>query len=191
MDWSKYVKQFKRQAKKAGHDGDYVQRCLAYAHSLYQKNLPIIYDQRHLALLVGYSPDYIYRAANGSQHFYRNFKIPKHAGGFRDIAEPLPSLKEIQKWILSNILYGCEPSPFAKAFVPKRSIRENARFHRRQPMVLSLDIVNFLGPYPQIKFTVSIKGLVIVNPFPQCLLNFAPLIEVFHKEHQQAQPYQI
>lgn len=145
MDWSQYVKQFKQQAKEAGHDGDYIHRCLTYANSLYQKGLPIIYDQIHLALLVGYSPDYIYRASNAQQHFYRYFQIPKHTGGVRDIAEPLPSLKEIQKWILTNILYRCEPSKFAKAYVPKRSIRENARFHRRQPMVLSLDVENFFG----------------------------------------------
>jgi RNA-directed DNA polymerase len=103
MGWSQYVKQFKQQATKAGYDADYIHRCLTYAYSLNQKGLPIIYDQRHLALLVGYSLDYIYRASNGQQHFYRYFTIPKHTGGVRDIAEPLPSLKEIQKWILNNI----------------------------------------------------------------------------------------
>jgi RNA-directed DNA polymerase len=145
MDWFQYVKQFKQQAKKVGFDGDYVHRCLTYANNLYQKGLPIIYDQRHLSLLVGYSADYIYKASNSPQHFYRYFEIPKHTGGVREIAEPLPSLKEIQKWILTNILYRCDPSKFAKAYVPKRSIRENARFHRRQPMVLSLDVENFFG----------------------------------------------
>ena len=61
----------------------------------------------------------------------------------RLISEPLPNLKKIQKWILENILYRAEVSPYAKAYIPGKSIKDNVRFHRRQKKVLSLDIKQF------------------------------------------------
>lgn len=143
MNWQNYAKRFRREARKAGRGDDYIERCLTYAKSLYKAGLPIIYDQEHLALLVGYSIEYLCKVSNAQTHSYRKFRIPKVSGGWRKIAEPLPSLKEIQRFILDNILYKCEPSKFAKAFIPGKSIRENARFHRNQPMVLSLDIQDF------------------------------------------------
>lgn len=145
MKWQNYSKRFRRGARKAGRDEDYIKRCLSYAKALYRKGLPITYDQEHLALLCGYSIEYLRKVSNAQTCSYRNFRIRKVSGGWRKIAEPLPSLKEIQRWILDNILYKCEASRFAKAFLPGRSIRGNARFHRNQPMVLSLDIEDFFS----------------------------------------------
>lgn len=62
-----------------------------------------------------------------------------------DIAEPLPNLKDIQKWILINILYKIPVSPYAKAYIKKKGIKENVRFYRRQKAVLTLDIHDFFG----------------------------------------------
>lgn len=62
-----------------------------------------------------------------------------------DIAEPLPNFKDIQKLILINILYKIPVSPYAKAYIKKKSIKENVRFHRRQKAVLTLDIHDFFG----------------------------------------------
>lgn len=148
MDWVKYKKAFRQEARRNGRDEAYIERCLTYAKSLQDKSLPVIYDQEHLASLVGYAPVYLCGASNAQGHFYRKFKVPKRAGGFRKISEPLPSLKEIQRWILENILYRCNFHKFAKAFIPGRSIRENARFHRNQQMVLSLDIHDFFSSIP-------------------------------------------
>ena len=52
-------------------------------------------------------------------------------------------MKEIQRWILENILYRFEVSPYAKAYIKNKSIKDNVRFHRRQRKVLSLDVKNF------------------------------------------------
>lgn len=148
MDWSAYYGRFRREAHKAGYDKDYIKRCLDYAKVLYRRSLPIIYDQEHLSLLVGYSVDYLRRASNASRAFYREFLIIKKSGGLRTISEPLPSLKEIQRWILDNILYKCKVSKFAKGFKKGLSIKDNARFHRGQKMVLSLDIRDFFSSIP-------------------------------------------
>lgn len=57
----------------------------------------------------------------------------------------MPNLKIIQRWILDNILNNIPVSPYAKGFVKDRSIKDSARFHRKQPKVLSLDISDFFG----------------------------------------------
>lgn len=147
-NWQQYVKDFREAALAHDYGDEYIQNCLQYARPLYEKNLPIIFDKEHLSGLVGYQLDYLLAACHSTPKFYRVFKVTKKQGGEREIAEPLPSLKEIQRWILDNILYKCEVSRFAKGFIPKVSIRDNARFHRNQPLVLSLDIKDF---FPSIK----------------------------------------
>ena len=145
MNWENYVSQFNQRAKQQDHDDAYIQRCLTYAHQLYAKNVSIIYDQKHLSLLVGYAYHYLRAASQTPQRFYRYFEIPKLSGGTRKIAEPLPSLKQIQNWLLQNILNRCQPSRYAKAFFPGRSIKENARFHCQQSHVLALDLEDFFN----------------------------------------------
>jgi RNA-directed DNA polymerase len=147
-NWQQYSNKFRETALEHGFDDEYIQACLNYALPLYEKGLPVIYDQEHLAKLVGYQLLYLLAASHSAPKFYRFFTLSKKAGGERQIAEPLPSLKEIQRWILDNILYRCETSRFAKGFIPEVSIRDNARFHRNQPQVLSLDIKDF---FPSIK----------------------------------------
>lgn len=55
----------------------------------------------------------------------------------------MPSLKEIQEWILKEILEKINVSPYSKAYVKGRSIRDNARFHKRQKKVLTMDLQDF------------------------------------------------
>lgn len=143
LDWDEYTEAFRAAALKQEYDDEYIETCFSYALPLVTKNLPLIYDAEHFSLLVGYDLDFVRIASYTAKSFYRYFSINKVSGGIREISEPLPSLKEIQRWILDNILYKCEVSKFAKGFVPEKSIKENARFHRKQPKVLSLDIENF------------------------------------------------
>lgn len=143
--WEKYKNEFKVQAKRNGFNKEEIERCLNYAAFLAKQHLPIIFDQQHLALLVGYQLSYLIKASNSPFWFYRTFTIKKRNGGSREIAEPLPSLKEIQKWILKEILEKCECSKYAKAYVLGTSIKENARFHRGQEKVLAIDIKDFFG----------------------------------------------
>jgi RNA-directed DNA polymerase len=145
LDWQQYVEKFKLASSEQGFNEEYIEACLKYASRLHEKNLPIVFDQEHLSLLVGYHLIYMVAVSHSAPKFYRVFEIDKKSGGTRKIAEPLPSLKEIQRWVLDNILYKCEPSKFAKGFIPKTSIRDNARFHRKQELVLSLDIKDFFS----------------------------------------------
>lgn len=145
MEWSKYEKNFREIAQKHDKNEKYCEKWIGYAKKLWEHNVPIVYNQEHLSKLVGYAPVYVYAASNSPEHFYRVFEISKKSGGKRQIAEPLPSLKEIQKWILHNVLVKMEVSPYAKAYIKGKSIKDNVRFHRNQEMVLSLDIHDFFG----------------------------------------------
>ena len=155
--WNDYKKRFKESALASGYSDDEVSEYLIYAKNLHQKRLPIIYDQTHLSLLVGYDVQYLRRITNAQYLFYRTFKIPKKSGGERTIEEPLPSLKEIQRWILDNILSKIQVSKHAKAFHKKRSIRSNAWYHQNKTYVLRIDVADFFG---SIKYNKVYKTFV-------------------------------
>lgn len=145
MKWAEYANSFSTTARQNGYPENEIEGYLKYANQLYSRKLPIIYDQTHFCLLVGYKEEFIFKVSNSQKHFYRSFKIPKKSHGFREISEPLPSLKEMQNWILHQILDNCKTSSYAKAYVKGRSIKENAKFHLNQQVLLTLDIENFFG----------------------------------------------
>ena len=157
MNFNQYKENFKREATKVGYNNRNINRCLNYAEELFSNNVPVIYDSTHLSLLVGYKKEYLKKAALYTKYFYRNFEITKKNGKKRAISEPLPSLKEVQHWILKNILYHVPTSPFAKAYKPNVSILENLKFHKNQPKVFTLDLENF---FPSIRFE-SIEKLFL------------------------------
>ena len=144
MKWIEYKSKFIEVAQKNNKNKKYCDRWLKYARNLWERDVPIIYTQDHLCALLGYEPTYVYAVSNSPHNFYHCYQISKKNGGKRSISEPLPTnLKEIQRWILENILYRFEVSPYAKAYIKDKSIKDNVRFHRRQRKVLSLDVKNF------------------------------------------------
>ena len=154
MDFTKYKYEFAKEAFKKGLTKNNVQHCLAYAKVLYSNNVPIIYNPSHLSALLGYKKEYLKKAALHTSYFYRDFEITKKNGKKRNISEPLPSLKEIQIWILKDILEKVPVSPFAKAYKPKTHLIENLKFHKNQPKVFTLDLENF---FPSIKMELVEK----------------------------------
>lgn len=149
MDWQRYQEDFRLEAFKQGKDAAFIHSCLLFAGNLYQQNLPIIFDQKHFCKLVGYSEEYVRAASNAQDRFYTKFSLPKKNGGERIIFAPYPSLKEIQRWILDNILNNIPISKYAKAYHAGSNLLENARFHKKQHIVLNLDIKDF---FPSIKY---------------------------------------
>lgn len=149
MTFDEYRIKFSTKAYQYGYSEVYVSKCLNYAARLFDKNLPVIYDFEHFCRLVGYSSSYIKRAVNSPRSFYYDYNVPKKNGnGVRLISQPFPSLKEIQYWILNNILYKLEVSPYAKAYVPHRKFKDNLRFHKNKKFVITYDVANF---FPSIK----------------------------------------
>lgn len=143
MEWLEYKTAFEAKAKENKKGNRYIKKWLSYAEILYNNNLPIIYTQKHLCALLGYLPNYVFAVSNSSENFYRYFYIPKKNHGVRPISEPLPNLKDIQEWILHNVLYCVDVSEYAKAYIPNKTIKDNVKFHRRQIKVMTLDIKHF------------------------------------------------
>ena len=149
MKWNEYENNFIQIAKMQGKTEEYCIQQLEYAKKLFANNFPIIYNQVHFCKLVGYAEEYVFSACNQPKSFYRTYYIPKRNGKKREISEPLPSLKEIQNWIYQEILCNVKVSSYAKAYVKGKSIKDNARFHKRQIKVLSMYIKDF---FPSIGF---------------------------------------
>ena len=147
-----YTKKFTEKALQNGYSEDNIKKCINYAIPLIKKDLPVIYNTTHLSQLVGYKVTYLKRAVKFPTYFYRSFMVKKKDGSFRQLNEPLPSLKEIQDWILNEILYKIKVSRYAKAYVPKRSIKEHTMYHTDEPKVLTLDVKKFFN---SIKFEIT------------------------------------
>src|SRR5690625_1514757 len=145
MNWINFEKKFLATAKQNKYSNKYIQDWLSYAKILYNNKVPIIFDYLHFSYLVGIHHTYIFKVANATGKFYRTFKIPKKSGGLRVIKEPLPNLKIIQRWILNNILIYQPISEFTKAYRIGHSIKDNARFHLNQKILLKIDIENYFG----------------------------------------------
>lgn len=148
MDWNEFCNHAKFQASVDGISEEELKKYLQYAKRLVRKDLPVIVDPYSLAKFIGIDFHYLCSMAYGTEHFYRNFLIPKKSGGTREISEPLPDLKQVQHWMLNNILNYIEISKYAKAYVKKQGVKSNARFHRGQKVLVSMDVKDF---FPSIK----------------------------------------
>lgn len=143
MKWELIEKNIKKECRSNHKSSDYINKYIAYCKKLFDNNLPIISSPEHFALLVGLEYQYVCNMAYASNQFYRHFSIPKSNGKPREIDEPLPDLKYVQSWILKNILEKCQISDYAKAYLKGRTLKHNAKFHKAQKVVVTMDIKDF------------------------------------------------
>lgn len=116
-----------------------------YIEYIVARNAKPILDTCHLSQLVGYSEHLLFSVSASPSHFYREYKIAKKSGGTRTLNEPLPTLKAVQKFILTEVLRDVEPHKVAKAFRKNYTLRGNAAIHRRRPFMLKIDIKDFFS----------------------------------------------
>lgn len=150
MDWINYQRRFKISAKKRNYPDSFISECLNYAKKLFDNKVPIIFNIEHLSLLLGYKIEFLYKITNNPKGSYRIYNIPKHNGKLRTISEPYSDLKNIQQWILVNILQKMPVSIYAKAYISNTSLKSNVRFHVKQPVIIKLDVQDFFPSIHQI-----------------------------------------
>lgn len=124
-------------------DTDLVSGYLAFIDQCTLRDLPPIFEERHLSRLIGVDyrdMAFYFTSAVGR---YRQFNIPKRLGGTREINVPSPLLLAIQQWILRNVLYKLPLSDAAHGGVPGRSIISNAGMHLGSKSVLKMDLKSF------------------------------------------------
>jgi len=95
-----------------------------------------------------------HRKVSKNTHYY-TFEIPKKSGGKRKISAPKSRMKNLQTWVLENILSQVTLGDSAHGFVAGRSIVTNALPHTGQDIVVNVDLKDF---FPTISFQ-RVKGL--------------------------------
>lgn len=143
MQWETFERAIRQECQHHHKSSKYTEKYIVYAKGLFDRDLPLIVSPEHLSMLIGLDYWYMCAMAYSPENFYRHFTIKKANGKNRGIDEPLPDLKFVQHWILENILEKCPVSDYAKAFVKGRTLKHNARFHRAQPVVVTMDIRDF------------------------------------------------
>jgi len=135
--WRAFFRQHIKQ------DTDLVRGYLAYIDQCALRDLPPIFEERHLSRLIGVDHREMAFYFTSAPGRYRRFRMPKRLGGFREINVPTPLLLAIQQWILRNILYKLPVSTVAHGGVPGRSIISNATMHLGARSVLKVDLKSF------------------------------------------------
>ncbi|MFZ4395854.1 MAG: reverse transcriptase family protein, partial [Kiritimatiellia bacterium] len=113
---------------------------LAYADHLVSQALPVIFDVRHLSVVLGIDVAALGSDASGQ---YKAFCIRKKGGGKRPILAPTGDLRRVQRWINETILKAVPLHEAAQGFRTGRSIVSNARAHARKEAVLNIDLKSF------------------------------------------------
>lgn len=126
---------------------------------LEQYGLPYFEDISSLATAMGIPLQTLryllfHREVSRQSHYF-NFEIPKKSGGSRRISAPKKQLKQLQVWVLKNILSRMGATEEAHGFIRNRSIVTNARLHVGSDIIVNIDLKDF---FPSIHFG-RVKGL--------------------------------
>ena len=145
-----YVQKLKDKMIIQGEDEKYIELCTSYAQKLCDNNVPVIFDFKHLALLLGYEPSELaFYLFASDDSFYTQIQIPKKSGGMRNIEIPSDRLKNIQRWILKNVLNNIVVHDSCYGFMKGKSIYDNALLHVGKDCVLNMDLKDFFPSISQ------------------------------------------
>ena len=128
--------------------------------ALEKYRLPVFLHEGELAAAMGITLKELrflafFRKVSTVNH-YRKFYLPKKSGGKRLISAPMPRLKRIQYWILTQLLNRLTLHPAAHGFALSRSIVTNAQAHTGKSLVINIDVKDF---FPSVHYK-RVKGLL-------------------------------
>lgn len=133
---------------KKGLSPDLKKAYLRYIYKLNYKGLPIVFELKHLAKILGIKYKVLVYMVYNSESYYYSFQLKKRRGGLRDISAPYPLMRYTQFWILNKILPKVSLHDSSFAYQKERSIVDNAKKHLGQNHLLKMDLKNF---FPSIK----------------------------------------
>ena len=103
-----------------------------------------------------------YSNPNNTFHRYRQFKIKKKSGGFRQITAPRNKTYRLMLFCLNEMFKSIyTPSDYAMGFTEKRSVVTNATIHKGQNYVFNIDLKDF---FPSI-YRVRVRARLQIEPF--------------------------
>lgn len=138
---------------------DYIDLCVNYASNLKKQELPIIFDINHFAKLLGKNSRDIFKIASLKNCYYKKINILKKNGEIRELNSPCDELKEIQNWILKELLYKINTHHSSMGFTPELSILNNALPHTNKECIINLDLSNFFPSIPSKRIYYFFKSL--------------------------------
>ncbi|MBC3382035.1 RNA-directed DNA polymerase [Serratia fonticola] len=118
--------------------------------TLVEKKLPPVVSPYCLAVLFGYSLEFVHALSKNQHKFYRRFEI-RQGRKTRKIDAPKVALKVIQKWFGFHLSSALEFEPHVFGFVKGLSSAKAAKLHVGARWVYSVDILNFFPSISQIK----------------------------------------
>lgn len=138
-----YTERLIKKLTDSSYSEEYINLCAQYSNRLLTNGLPVIFDKRHLAALIGLNELYLNHLFILTDKLYREIQIPKKRKGFRTISIPSEGIKLVQRWILDNILYKIRINQASQGFVKGRSIVDNAKVHVNKACIINIDIKDF------------------------------------------------
>lgn len=103
-----------------------------------------------------------YSNPNHTFHRYRQFKIKKKSGGFRQITAPRNKSYKLMLLCLNEMFKSIySPSDHAMGFTERRSVVSNASIHIGQNYIFNIDLKDF---FPSI-YRVRVRARLQVEPF--------------------------
>jgi len=118
---------------------------------------PRLSSVRHLAALVGVSPQLLRELGRNAVRHYDPFTRVNKSGKRRNIDNPRDPLKGIQRRVLSSVLSRELLPEYVMGGVPGRSARANALVHVGQRAVVKMDIRDF---FPNIRPPMVLRALI-------------------------------
>ena len=113
-------------------------------HALHPR-LPFLFDTFQLSHFFGLGRGSLFSLVKTCDTKYRTATIKKKNGKTRVLHVPFDELKNVQRRILKGFLEKLPISPYATAYVKKRSLADNASPHVGKRYLLKLDITDFFG----------------------------------------------
>ncbi|HBC0006786.1 RNA-directed DNA polymerase [Vibrio parahaemolyticus] len=144
---------------------------------LYENSLPPAVSAPCLAVLFGYSTDFVYALSKNQYKFYRTFQV-KHGKKLRTIHSPRVALKVVQKWLGYHLSSAISFDSHVCGFIKGRSFVDAAKMHEGAKWVYSVDIADF---FPSVSSEQVTEALVSIGYLPESaelIANLCSLDEV-------------
>ncbi|MCG3797041.1 reverse transcriptase family protein [Bacillus toyonensis] len=150
---------FEKVAEARGHSKEFILSALEYADKLIKSELPVLFSTKHFCEVIDITYGELKKIILNRTNQYGNFKIRKKSGGFREIRSPKEKLKNIQKWILNNILSKVSPHGSCIGFKKGDSIIKNALPHLGKEAILKFDLFHFFDTVTEKRVYSIFKSL--------------------------------
>jgi len=122
---------------------DFKSAVVGYVDKLISKNLPVIFSLKNLAFLLNMEYKDLLSIVNNIDWYYAYYTIKKKRGGTRRIVVPYENMKNIQRWILEEILEKVSVHSACKGFVKQCGIVDNAKPHVGKNFIRKFDFKDF------------------------------------------------